>query len=446
MRPNDSPAASGLGAGLARLINQRAFVPACLGAAIAIRLLWVALVTPQPVSDFRWYYERASELAAGQGYTVTAATYWPEYMIPPILLSAADGRVPTAYWPVGYPAFLALLFRFTGPSLLAASLANVALYAGVLTLSYWLALRLFASRLVAGATLLLLGFYPDHIAYSSLLATEILFLFLLLLGVALLLPDPTCRTMLGAGVVLGLACLVKPHAIAVPGLVMLALSVSRPRRKFTLKQVLILHTAVGLTLLPWLMRNYQVFGQFVFIANNSGYNLYLGNNPHATGGYSLTQSMIDQFAGIPTETGRNHMAASLALDYLRAHPVAAAALWPAKVWHLYGKDIRGLFWNEAGLNLSESGRRFFWLLKITAQLYYMAIIAAVIVATLRLRRGRHRAPGLAVGLALVAYFTLIHLLTFGESRFHFPLMPWLMMLAATLLPPVAGESIDDLHK
>lgn len=178
-----------LGAGLARLINHRAFVPLCLGAAIALRLAWVALVTPQPVSDFRWYYERASELANGQGYSVTAATYWPEYIIPPVLLSPAMGRVPTAFWPVGYPAFLALIFTVSGPSLLAAKLANVALSAGVLLLSYRIAARLFASRLVAGGTLLLLGFYPDHIAYSSLLSTEILFLFLLLLGVALLLAD-----------------------------------------------------------------------------------------------------------------------------------------------------------------------------------------------------------------------------------------------------------------
>lgn len=427
------------GAGLTRLINHRAFVPLCLGAAIVLRLAWVALVTPQPVSDFRWYYERASELTSGQGYSVTAATYWPEYMIPPVLLSPASGRAPTAFWPVGYPAFLALIFTATGPSLLAAKLANVALSAGVLLLSYRIAARLFASRLVAGGTLLLLSFYPDHIAYSSLLSAEILFLFLLLLGVALLLTRPGAGSMLAAGVVFGLACLVKPQAIALPALCLLALRWHPPRQKFGGRHAILLYLALGLTLLPWLIRNYRAFDQFVFIANNAGYNLYLGNNPQATGGYSLTQAMIDQFSAIPGEAERNRQAQALALAYMQSHPLETLALWPAKLWYLYGKDIRGVFWNEYGLNLTDHGRRWFAALKIGAQLYYAGVLVAGGLALLNLWRARRQTPIPLLGLWLCLYFTLIHLLTFGESRFHFPLMPWLMMFAATLLLKFSRE-------
>jgi 4-amino-4-deoxy-L-arabinose transferase-like glycosyltransferase len=97
------------------------------------------------VSDFVWYYERAVDVANGRGYAV-------------------DG-IPTAYWPVGYPGFLSLIFRTFGPSVFIAKLANVLLYSGIVILSYQISRRIFHSETAARITVLLLSFSPNHIAF-----------------------------------------------------------------------------------------------------------------------------------------------------------------------------------------------------------------------------------------------------------------------------------------
>jgi hypothetical protein len=118
------------------------------------------------------------DFAADRGYSVAADSFWP-HNIPPRVGGTLENRSPTAYWPVGYPAFLGLLFTLFGSSLFMAQAGNVILYTGVLVFASYIGKTLFEAELVGRVTLLLLAFYPDHIAYSSLLASEVLFLFLL---------------------------------------------------------------------------------------------------------------------------------------------------------------------------------------------------------------------------------------------------------------------------
>jgi hypothetical protein len=99
---------------LSEIMGARYFVPLCLVAAFVVRVCWIRCVDAAPVSDFGWYYERGIDLSAGKGYSV-------------------DG-IPTAYWPVGYPAFLGLLLRVFGTSLLVPKAANVIVSMGVLLL------------------------------------------------------------------------------------------------------------------------------------------------------------------------------------------------------------------------------------------------------------------------------------------------------------------------
>ena len=202
---------------LHRAESSTGFIPICLILAVILRVGWIITMDVQPVSDFRWYYERGLDFATGQGYSIAPSDFWPENVpsatLPPIG-EQSDGYQYTAYWPVGYPAFLGLLFTIFGSSLWVAKIANIVLYLGILIFSYYLAKRLFLSELTGRVTLLILTFYPDHIAYTSLLATEILFLFLFLLACTLLIiPKYQMRLAVISGVVFGGACLVKPQAI-----------------------------------------------------------------------------------------------------------------------------------------------------------------------------------------------------------------------------------------
>ena len=422
------------------------FLPICLAVALIIRLSWILLIATQPVSDTRWYYERGLDFAAGRGYSVSAAAYWPPNLIPVVLTPHDEipsaGR-PTAFWPVGYPAFLGILFFMIGPSLLAARLANVLLGLGVLFLSYSIAKTLFSSEIVGRITLLVLALYPQHIAYTALLGSETLFLWLLLLGVVpLLVSPPKAWLAFAAGLIFGLACLVKPQAIFVPAIILAALPATDFKRagfiKYT-KLAAIIYVAVGLTILPWLIRNYKVFNTFIFISNNGGYNLLVGNNPDATGGYVFNEKITAMLSEAKDEPGRDREAFKKAIAYMANHPLETIKLWPRKFWYLYGKDVEGISWNEMGIPATpDSGSKMtFYILKVVAQAYYMFIVMAFLLAIIVLgfgHKGQAGSPSapLYLGLWIIAYFTMVHLFTFGDSRFHFPVMPWMVMYSGIL--------------
>ncbi|MDP9148096.1 MAG: glycosyl transferase, partial [Acidobacteriota bacterium] len=63
---------------LAKVVKHRHFVLICVLCGVILRILWIALINPQQVSDYKWYYDRAISIASDGGYSV-------------------DG-VPTAYW------------------------------------------------------------------------------------------------------------------------------------------------------------------------------------------------------------------------------------------------------------------------------------------------------------------------------------------------------------
>lgn len=438
---------------LCGLAQHRYFVPLCLLVAVLIRLSWVALVDAQPVSDFRWYYERGIDLAAGRGYSMGPDAYWPENLPPAALPLEADNasvdrpsadRRSTAYWPVGYPAFLGLLFALFGPSLFVAKLANILLYLGILLLAYTIARRMFASELTARMTVLVLVFYPNHIAYSSLLAGESLFLFLLLLALVPLLisPKPKLWLFAASGVIFGLACLIKPQAILVPAVIFgasLLTTVKEGRLRGHVAQFVVLYLALGLTILPWMVRNYRVFDGFVLISNNGGINLLVGNNPYATGAYGHQDHIATMLSDVRGERDRDVAARALAVDYIASHPWDTLKQWPKKLWYLYRKDVEGISWNEQGLNLTHGGRTkraMLLALKAVAQGYYLLIVLAFLTSIIIHRSQRHIQPHdrslPTLGLWIALYFTTVSLLTFGDTRFHFPVLPWVVMYAAAL--------------
>jgi len=389
--------------------------------AFLIRLAWILLMTnAQPVSDFATYYARAVGIAAGKGYTI--------------------GGVPTAYRPVGYPAFLGLIFAIFGPSLTVARLANVILYMGILILCHRLSVHMFKSDRVGRMTLLVLALYPNHIAYSSLLASEILFVYLLLLGIAILLikqrnDHQIAKWTFVSGIVFGLACLVRPLALFVPALVLFCCS---ERRNGTKKAAmcLIVYLGVVLALLPWTIRNHSVFRQLVFISNHGGVTLLIGNNPNATGRYNIEwgEAVSASFEGVHGEYERDRVAGKIALRYILDHPLETVKLWPKKLYYLYFLDIEGISWNVDGMNsIRDNAKMIIFAVKIVAQGYYMLIMAIfalaipILFVLPRHRKVDHIQRLPKVGLYIILYFTSISLLFFGIPRFHFPVMPWIVM-------------------
>ncbi|MEW6772090.1 MAG: hypothetical protein AB1330_11985, partial [Bacillota bacterium] len=86
------------------------------GVAFLLRLTWNLTVHTYPISDFAWYHERAVGLIQGEGYSV-------------------DGR-PTAYWPIGYPLFLAVVYKVFGPHFYVAKAFNIMMSSATVGLTF----------------------------------------------------------------------------------------------------------------------------------------------------------------------------------------------------------------------------------------------------------------------------------------------------------------------
>ena len=405
------------------------FLPRVLLAGFALRLGWALLAPVQPISDFLWYFERATALAAGRGYVL------------------ADGT-PTAYFPVGYPAFLGGLFHVFGPSVVAAKLANVILSTLTIGIVYALFGRLLARGAPAGSenderirrwATVLFACFPSQIVYVALVSDSILFQCLLYAGLLLLLL-PRWRAVMAGGVVLGLAALTRPYVLFVP-VVVGALLIGRQRGRGVLRRTAVATLLMLLVIAPWTVRNAARFDAFVPVSTNGGINLLIGNGSGATGGYrggvlaALERSNAIPAASSNREVARDCAAGERALEAITSEPLRILRLVPRKLFHEYGDDAHALRWNLKGLPRWEASATYSPLelgAMVVFQLYYvLVLVAAAAYLILAIARRRRRVGGWGLVLGLLVYFTAIAVVFFGDPRYHFPLTPLFCFYAAS---------------
>ncbi|MCS6944599.1 MAG: glycosyltransferase family 39 protein [Sutterellaceae bacterium] len=370
-----------------------------------------------PESDAGWYFSRARDLAAGNGY--------------------AEGGHPTAYWPVGYPAFLAALFSVFNSSVLVGQLANLVLAAATFPLLYAVAKQTLQSETAARLALLLLAVYPNNIAYVALLLTETLFTFLLLLATWLLLKSRGIIWLLAAGLTFGLATLVKSQTILLIVPVVVLAGWARwswaPLWTGIGRSVVVL-VAAAAVVAPWSWRNYLVFGEWVMVSTNGGMALLCGNNPSVVGDYWRDFSCDDPiFDGVKfsveDQLAADRRARARAFQWIRDNPGDFVGMFPKKFFRLWAPDGEAEWAYQLGSPLYDENVLAFRTVRIANQvLYTFVLIAAAAMLVIAAIRG---APPLVfLGAAIAAVHTAVSLVFSGQSRYHFPTMPFLIMYAA----------------
>jgi hypothetical protein len=393
----------------------------CATMFLGTRLALVA-IAPESIGDASWYFHRGDGIASGLGYT--------------------EGGLPTAFWPVGYPGFLGLVFTIAGGSEASALFANLVVSSASLALTVLLAQLFFQCETTNRLTAILLTLYPNHAAYTAILLTEVFFTFVLLAGCWLYAATRSWQGALAAGIAFGGATLTKTQAIAVP--VMLALlellAVAGPQhRGRALLRAALLVAGMALVLAPWLVRNERALGEPT-LATNGGTNLLYGNNARANGFLSnnaevdalIGYSVGDQVAA--DKRGRAH-----ALEWIRSHPAGFLALLPKKIWHLWAVDGEAEWSFYAGSPLYAEFEWLFRAARYANQVVYLGLLSGSLLAMALVLRRKACFPSqwAQLGYWLAAYFTLVSLVTFGHPRFHYPLMPFACIYAAWV---VAGLS------
>lgn len=412
------------------LLSRRA-VAVLFALLIAVRLAAIACAVT-PSSDADWYYRHAALLAQGRGYI------------------DAHGQ-PTAYWPVGWPWLLSLAFRVWGVSIWSVAALNLIAATASGWLLYDCARRIWGSELAGRIALLVFALYPNGALYVPLALTEVAYT-ALVLGMTWLVIAR--RGWLSAGLVLGLATLVKAQSLVlIPVFAGLAL-LREPRIVARIPRALghaaLMGAAAALVIAPWTWRNHRVLGEWVMVSTNGGITLLTGNNDSARGGFTPDDALVRGLDAqhIAGEVAYDRAARTLGQRWIATHPLRFAELVPLKLWHLWGPDGEGLWAYETGSPLWHAAPRAFWLLRAGNQAVYWALLALFAVAPWWIMR-RRRADGRRVidwwllAYAMAAYPSAIAVLFSGQSRFHYPAMPFVILIAAGLIASLfhgAGHS------
>jgi dolichyl-phosphate-mannose-protein mannosyltransferase len=353
----------------------------------------------------------------------------------------------TAYRPPLYPLLLAAFFSLSGGVKL---VAPVQIGLGIATV--WLTWQI-GRRLGLGSwSLVAAGFVavnPLLVQATSLAMTETLCTFLL---AASLLAWPSTAThggvirRLSFGVLLGMGALCRPTvwAFIVLGSVITVTIRFRgqPPREWPWRGWIITAVACGLTVAPWVIRNWLVFGRPIVTSTHGGYTLLLGNNDEAyreevakpfgtlwdsrAWQRSLESEMLQAGLARPDEVARDRWLAQRAKAWIVQHP----------------REFREACWLRLRRfwNVSPSGADAEGLLRVVrggiATFYFLELFAAAI-GIWRLRRDEWSSWWPLV--CLTVSFSLVHLVYWSNLRMRTPVEPCLSLLAAYGLRAVRSK-------
>jgi len=184
----------------------------------------------------------------------------------------------------GYPTLIAGVYAVFGPDLLALRLVEAALGALVVAMIGGFGAALFGGP----AGLLAAAFAALHPVLAFLPSTQysentLLLVLVPALGLALAPGRDTVGRWGFAGVLFGLAALVRPNVVfLLPGL-LAGLSLARRRERLpALVPALLLGLGLVAAVTPWIARSHRVHDQWFFIASGGGRALWLGNNEQTT--------------------------------------------------------------------------------------------------------------------------------------------------------------------
>jgi 4-amino-4-deoxy-L-arabinose transferase-like glycosyltransferase len=344
-------------------------------------------------------------------------------------------EAPTALNVPIYPMFVALWLRVGGNlPFLGVELTQAVLSASMVYFVAQIALRLSdrLTGLVAGG---LVAFYPPLIYFCKQISPAVLTAFaasISLYALLLLMAKQTWTRAVVSGVVFGLALLVEPILLlALPGAILIEMIFHPKRAKRPLWGKLLATAAVcGLVLLPWVVRNYVVFDQWVPLKTSFGLNLWLGNNPNATGIlYTLAGEPMQ--STLPPEVGSHLATLNEAQRYSTLAETARSWIQdnPQRFLQLTAKRIGYMWWISPTYQITTQNitePQFFY----TARAWIQAVVLALglVGGGAALMRNRHL---LVQCVWWLVAFTLPYAITVaGNTRYRLPAESMLLILVA----------------
>jgi 4-amino-4-deoxy-L-arabinose transferase-like glycosyltransferase len=205
------------------------------------------------------------------------------------------------------------------------------------------------------------------------------------------------------------------------------------RRRFkqglpSLAGVLLSSVIFFLVLSPWLVRNYQVFGRFIFIRDDFGLQFRLGNNNMADGMLiatlqpNLNRLEFEKFQHLG-EIGYEAECKRLAFDWIRSHPGRFATISLKRFFY---------YWNGVPRPTDSVAPWDF-----RSSLFLASSVLAIWGLGRALRQKR---PAAWLFAGLVATYPTVYYFVFPHARYRHPIEPELFILVVFVLCEARGRS------
>ncbi len=389
-----------------RSLSKNYLLIFCVISNIILQLLLFFFITPEPISDSKHYIQHANLLYESGSYVNTYGNL-------------------TAFWPVGLPAYLAFLKSFSTNFTLIARLINILISTGLILVCY----NVFKKYLTpTGLNLFLLffTFFPNNLLSSNIILTDYPFTFLLWVSVLILLKMNEKSSLVFPvlmGILSAFASYLRPIGILLPfiftGIVLI--------NKYPLRaqKSVILLTVFLLVMLPWGIRNFNLFHAFVSVSSNGGYIFLMGNHKDSNGGVNFD---FDYDILNSNEAQESKKAYNAAFTDIFNNPFESLIRIPKKVIQTYYRGDSSLTW---GLKqtLEKVPELFTSLLfYLTNMIFYLIILINIYVIFLFTKRISLKKY---IELFIISLYFIINLIIFvGSERYHIPLLPVHIFLAA----------------
>jgi hypothetical protein len=219
-------------------------------------------------------------------------------------------------------------------------------------------------------------------------------------------------------------------------------------RTFLTRQMLPAALATALCVAPWVIRNTLVMGSPILMTTHGGYTLLLGNNPafyqevvqqplgtiwdgsQGAGQAGWVQNLEEQRAALQINGEQNvdRWMSSLAWECIRNHPgtfLRAALLKFCWFWNIVPHA-------PAAAGISN-------VLRLSVGIYYVGLWTCLLGGLLRIGFQGQTLTGSwrqwSAPVLLILIMSAVHLLYWSDARMRAPLMPAVVLVAATLISP-----------
>jgi 4-amino-4-deoxy-L-arabinose transferase-like glycosyltransferase len=231
------------------------------------------------------------------------------------------------------------------------------------------------------------------------------------------------------GALYGVGALANPTMLAFLPFCGLWIWRQRYRRRLpSLAGVALSSVVFFLVLSPWVIRNFEVFGRFVFLRDDFGLQVRLGNGPHADGmlmAYlqpNLNHRELEKFQQMG-ELAYGESCKQVAFAWIREHP-ARFAVVSLKRFFYYWNGVPKPTNSIASVDFRNS-----------------AFLATSMLALWGLGRAlRQKRPGAWLFAGLVLTYPTVYYFVFPHARYRHPIEPELLILIVFLLSEVRGKS------